>query len=255
MRRQNLENRRKIKDFRCMKNKFNIHLVLVLTTISMFSQEMNKSGWEINNSIEKDSISIEPIPFLLGTLSNNMDIIFDSYSNYEKPLMVYIKKYSDEKFNITLNETKNTFTSEELSLKLKFYLIKNKIDLNKLNTDSQKLSFILGIYYRYGEKINDTLIKIQVRNSQKIVDCQSILMELNCKNILYKRLDNYPKQYVLYFEATDILLNYFNNIEREKEILNESYIQKLRTKKENRNKHIELNREENEKIIEVINLK
>lgn len=236
-------------------------LFIVLSFLNLQAQEIKNKNWKTKNSINKDSISISVSLnlFIYGTLSKNISStkdknLVDTYNHSETPVIDYIYasvKKSDT--DVILKTEKNTIYSKELLIKLDS--IEAKIFTPELLTNGEKASIILGTYYRYGTKLNETIYKIQISNSNKHKEYQVLLMELGCKNIFYKRLDNYPQQHILYFEATDYLINYFKIIEEEKEILKKSYLKNSRTSIKSRIKHEENETFENEKIIEIMNLK
>ena len=141
--------------------------------------------------------------------------------------------------------------SEKLSNLMNSFYIGNNLNDSLFNSNEKKLSFLLGVYYRYGEKINDNIYKIQLANSSKHKNVYEYLKELNCQNILFKRLDNYPRIYKIYFQPTDIMKKYFKTIETEKNKLlasNDEYSRTNEKLKEDLKKQKDI---ENLKIIEI----
>jgi hypothetical protein len=115
--------------------------------------------------------------------------------------------YSD-KFSKTLNS---------------FYGVNDKLLNEMFETINQKYSFLAGVYYRYGDKLDTSIYKIQLANSPKHQNCYEFLKQVGCENIFYQYLRNIPAQFILYFEPTDELKKYLEYIESERIILEKSY--------------------------------
>jgi hypothetical protein len=154
--------------------------------------------------------------------------MFDRYYPYERPLMYFVDSLVKKDFKIKLVEKDGCYFSDELSKKMNyFYDGSNLIDSLLFKNRQNKLSFLLGVYYRYGSKIGNGIYKIELANSPKHIECYEILKQLNCKNIYFRRLDNIPVIYTLYFKVTEPIIKYFDTIEPEKEKLFESLIESL----------------------------
>lgn len=146
--------------------------------------------------------------------------------------------------------------SEELSKTLNsFYGEDDKLINSKFSTDEQICSFLSGVYYRYGKRLDSSIYKIQMANSPKHQNCYDLLKRIGCEKIFYKYLRNIPAQSILYFEPSEDLKDYFGLIELEKIIVNESfYDQRAKKKKGNKiskeleNDLIRLREKETEKI-------
>lgn len=201
-----------------------------------YSQNLNSI---INNKQTIDTTkvrSFDPEYFILGTLSDYMGrfryvdrkVQVDRYDPYEKPLVNYLTGYIKKELNIKVDTVfeKNDFSkmfSEQLSKKLNsFYGQKDELVKTKFETDHQVNSFLAGVYYRYGEKLDSSIYKIQLANSPKHQNCYELLKRAGCENILYQYLRNLPAQFILYFEPTDDLKKYLDLIEPEKVSLKES---------------------------------
>ncbi|OYU83862.1 MAG: hypothetical protein CFE24_09415 [Flavobacterium sp. BFFFF2] len=209
----------------------NILSISVLCSISMlFSQTPTTkiNGVTIKKQHEVDTVqvSINSTYFLLGTLNDYINHHyaskknqFDRYYDFEKPLMKYVDSIAKKDFNITLMEDKNVFFSEELSNEMNAFYAGTSLDEQQFKSIEKKLSFLLGVYYRNGEKINEQIYKIQLANSPKHKTVCAFLNELNCPKIFFKRLDNIPTIYQIYFQPTEIMKKYFATIETEKEKL------------------------------------
>ena len=169
----------------------------------------------------------------------------------EKPLKNFVDSIAKKDFNVNLIEEKNNLISEKLSNLMNSFYIGNNLNDSLFNSNEKKLSFLLGVYYRYGEKINDNIYIIKLANSSKHKNVYEYLKELNCQNILFKRLDNYPRIYKIYFQPTDIMKKYFKTIETEKNKLlasNDEYSRTNEKLKEELKKQKDI---ENLKIIEI----
>ncbi|MBD0400589.1 hypothetical protein [Flammeovirga sp. EKP202] len=179
----------------------------------------------------------DPDYFVLGTLSDYMGRFqyvdrqkqIDKYYPYEKPLVEFLTQYIKEERNITvdtvfLSSNHSNMFSEELSKTMNsFYDDKDQLIRSKFKTNKQIYSFLAGVYYRYGKKIDDSIYKIQLANSPKHQDCYEFLKLVKCEKVFYKFLNNIPAQYILYFEPTKELKMYLDLIEPERIILQKSY--------------------------------
>ena len=245
-----------------MKIKNLLSFILLLTFSIVFSQvEKTKiKGVTLNkpNEIDTTQVRINSTFLLLGTLNDyisynygNIKNKFDSYYKNEKPLKNFVDSIAKKDFNVNLIEEKNYLVSEKLSNLMNSFYIENNLNDSLFNSDEKKLSFLLGVYYRNGEKINDNIYKIQLANSSKHKNVYEYLKELNCQKIFFKRLDNFPRIYQIYFQPTDIMKKYFATIETEKNKLLASKDEFSRTNKKlkeelKKQKHIE-----NSRIIEI----
>ena len=207
-------------------------LFLFISNI-IFSQKHEKkiTGVTINSVKIKDSIIVKTDNtfFLLGTLNDYMgrkwvakDEVFDRYYPFEKPLMKFVDSIVQKEFKTVLIEKNNCLNSKEMAKKMNSFYVENDLIDSLFTTKEKKVSFLLGAYYRYGEKVNDNIYKIQIANSHKHIEIQQILISLGCKNIYYKRLQNIPIQNILYFELNDLIKAYFKTIALDKEKLFDS---------------------------------
>ena len=213
-------------------------ILAVFATTNVLSQQPNTTRWVINKHKDSDTttVKVNSTYFLLGTLNDYAgrswglkENIFDRYYPYEKPLMGFVDSLVKKDFKINLVEKDGCYFSNELYKKMNSFYKGNRIvDTLLFYNNQNKLSFLLGAYYRYGSKIGDGIYKIQLANSPKHNECYAILKQLNCKNIYFKRLDNIPTIYILYFEATGPILKYFDAIEPQKDKLFESFVESFR---------------------------
>ena len=157
----------------------------------------------------------------------------DRYYPFEKPLVNYLTLYIKTELNITVDtifEKSNhcEMYSDELSKKLNsFYGEKDELLSNKFETKNQFYSFLAGAYYRYGEKLDSSIYKIQLTNSPNHHICYELLKKSGCENVLYEYLKNIPAQFMYFFEPTEELKKYFDSIEFEKEILKKSFYNEI----------------------------
>lgn len=135
------------------------------------------------------------------------------------------------------------------------YYLENTLNDNQFKSNEKKLSFLLGVYYRNGEKINDNIYKIQLANSPKHNNVYEFLNELNCQKIFFKRLDNIPTIYQIYFQPTEIMKKYFATIEMEKEKLFNSKIESFRSMKITKEEYKKEMEKENIELIELFSKK
>ncbi len=224
-----------------MKNNNFIYFFILITLTKVFSQTDEKiiKGVTIRNpnQIDTTQVRVNSTFLLLGTLNDYVSHKyvtkqnqFDRYYDYEKPLMKYIDSVAKKDFKITLAEEGGCFLSEELSNKMNSYYLGNNLNEKLFDSNEKKLSFLLGVYFRDGDKINDNLYKIQLANSPKHNNVYEILKELNCQKIFFNRLDNFPKIYQIYFQPTEIMKKYFATIGIEKEKLFDSKLKSRRSK-------------------------
>lgn len=199
---------------------------------------------ETDNAIAaktNETVLIDPVYFVLGTLSDYMGRFsyvkrekqVDRYYPFEKPLVNYLTLYIKTELNITVDtifEKSNhgEMYSDELSKKINsFYGEKDELLIAKFETKNQIYSFLAGAYYRYGEKLDSSIYKIQVSNSPNHIIYNELLKKIGCENVLYEYLKNIPAQFIYYFEPTDELKKYFDSIELENEILKKSLYSEL----------------------------
>lgn len=243
-----------------------VSISILFASLNLFPQATVKNikGVTFKNHNEADTtqVRINSTFFLLGTLNDYISHKyatkqnqFDRYYDYEKPLMRYIDSIAKKDFKITLSEEKNCFISEELSNKMNSYYVENTLNSALFDSNEKKLSFLLGVYYRNGEKINDTLFKIQLANSPKHKNVYDFLKELDCQNIFFKRLDNIPRIYQIYFQPTEIMKKYFTTIEIQKEKLFDSKFESLRSIKTTKEEYKKERQKENLELISLFSKK
>jgi hypothetical protein len=189
--------------------------VLLIISVALLGQpDSNKTNLQVNDTVELD-----PKYFILGSLSDymgrfeyvNKKYQIDRYYSYEKPLMEFLEAIikNDLNLNVTtipdnLHEADlyETF-SPELSLVLNSYFNRTYLITDSLkNKPEFNYSYLTGKYYRYGEKINDSIYKIQLANSADHKACDLLLRRIGCPRIHFKYLKNIPAQFIYYFIPT-----------------------------------------------------
>jgi len=217
---------------------------LIIVFLLVFQSTYAQINIEVKNTNLPDTISTasyDPIYFVLGTLGDYMGRFqymergkqIDRYYPFEKPLVDYLTRYIKAEIYIdvdTIFEQSNhsEMFSDELSTTLNsFYGEKDELLDTKFETSNQIYSFLAGVYYRYGEKLDSSIYKIQLANSPKHQNCYELLKQIGCENIFYQYLRNIPAQYILYFEPTDVLEKYLDGIENERVILKKSFYNQI----------------------------
>lgn len=219
-----------------------LHLILIsfLVLFQSAHAQSEKKANDINSS-DVSIVSFEPVYFILGTLNDYNGRFHsvgkgkqvDKYYSYEKPLVNYLTRFIRSELGITvdtISEKSNIIRmySDELSKTLNdLYGEEERLQNEKFKTEHQIYSFLSGMYYRYGEKLDSSIYKIQLANSPKHQNCYDFLKQIACENIFYQYLRNIPAQYILYFEPTDTLKQYLDSIKIEKGILKESYVNQI----------------------------
>lgn len=222
-----------------------MRLIFFITIYLLVSQSTYcQDNTEKKTTIFVDTVrtmSFEPMYFVLGTLSDYMGRFqyidrnkqVDKYYPYEKPLVDRLTKYINSELNIVVDtvfrKSKHSeMFSDELSKTLNsFYGEKDELINNKFETNKQIYSFLAGVYYRYGEKLDTNVYKVQLANSPKHQNCYEFLKRIGCTNIFYKYLRNIPAQFILYFEPTEELKKYLYLIESDRVILRESFFAQI----------------------------
>lgn len=223
-----------------MKTFFIINFIVFVfqSTYSQPTNHYNNNGFLISDtnravSVSSKSIELDPVYFVLGTLSDYMGRFqyierenqVDKYYMYEKPLLKFMTEYIESNLNIEVDTTfENKMYSEQLSKILNnFYGKHDELITGKFENNKQAYSFLTGFFYRYGDKLDTTVYKIQLANSPKHQNCYDLLKQIGCEKIFSKYLRNFPAQYILYFEPTHELRKYMDLIESERLILQESF--------------------------------
>jgi len=217
--------------------KVNLFLVFLLLGFQTTYSQININN-QNNGSIDTvETKSLDPIYFVLGTLSDYMGRFqyvgkekqVDRYYPYEKPLVDFLTKHIKTELNIVVDTVfEKSNHSKMFSVNLSktmnsFYGEKDELLNVKFETDKQIFSFLTGVYYRYGEKLDTSIFKIQLANSPKHQNCYEFLKQIGCENIFFQYLRNIPAQFILYFEPTDELKQYLGIIESERIILKKSF--------------------------------
>ena len=181
---------------------------------------------------------VVPVYFLLGTLSDYMGRFqyvarqnqVDRYYPYEKPLVNYLTIYIAQQLRIKVDTSfeksgHSRMDSPELAKMLNgYYSHRGLLTDSLFTTDAQICSFLLGNYYRYGQKLSDKIYKIQLANTLKGPLLGAQLQRAGCDKVLYKFLHNIPAQTIYYFTPSQKLTRYFDLVELENAKLRESFL-------------------------------
>ncbi len=205
-------------------NCFLLLVVIVLSSCDVFTQQKDKNLNEF---------------LILGTLNDYMgrrldprhEDLLERYSSPESALMTAVDSllkvtYSKEVYNNVV-KTKNAITSNLLAKRLnEFYnfevsdsstgsrkeILTGKLKDNIFKNEEQKLTFLAGVFLRFGS-ISDTAYCISMGNSaSKIQMCNSLLKEFDCEPY-YEILHNIPKIHTIYFHPTPKVLAYLKRYE------------------------------------------
>ncbi|TDQ08649.1 hypothetical protein [Pedobacter metabolipauper] len=227
-------------------------LLMTVPALNSFSQTI-QANLNTERKAGATEVKMNSELFLLGTLNdyisrkrNTTEVNqFDSYHEGEKPLVNFIDSILKKDFNTALNKKYGIYFSEIMSKKMNaYYDGDHLIDSLLYSSTENKLSFLLGVYFRNGEKINDNIYRIHLANSPKHANCYEILKQLSCNNIYYKRIDNIPVSHILYFEATPQIKQFFAAINLEKDKLLQSSL----TSADARLAHEKYLKRENDKV-------
>lgn len=217
-----------------MRQNILLSFLLIVTSCSSFFSQL-----AVKKENSQKEIEFEPDTFLLGTFSDYMGRFryvdrekqIDRYYPYEKPLAYFVEKFIEDHYNIKTepvfqesghSEIFNVLLAQQLHSK--YYDSKGLLQLDRINTDQKKYSYLTGIFYRYGTHLKTDIYSIRVVNSMKNEDVYQLLKQLKCDRIIYKFYrDHLPASTVFYFKATQEMINYFKLIEKEKSILKDSF--------------------------------
>jgi hypothetical protein len=213
-----------------------LNSVLLIISVTVWGLSDSKR----DNLLLNDSVKLDPFYFTLGTLWDyigrftyvNKNSQVDRYYSYEKPLIYYLDSMIKKELNLDIlinpDDEKNvaryeTF-SPELSAKINSFFKENHLIIDSLkNLSSLNYSYLAGRYYRYGNKINDSIYSIQIVNSADHAVCDSLLRRAGCTKIRFKYLKNIPAQFIYYFIPTNELERYFDYLFKEKQELDDSF--------------------------------
>lgn len=221
--------------------------------------EVKGVTWNINSKIDTTTVKIYNDFFLLGTLNDYTGYprlangnYFDSYNDAEEVLMNYVDSLVKIDYSTSMVKEKNRFISKEMTSKMLSYYDGYEIKEDVFDSKQKKLSFLLGVYLRFGTKINDNYYKIQLANSAKHQTVYEILKSLGVMEIFYKRLNNIPRQDIFYFKATPPILDYFNKVENKKDVLHQNFKEKFKSKISNDSRIDEMFEKIKTKDLEII---
>ena len=228
-----------------MKKLFSLLILFALYTNHLYSQDTTQVNRQNCFFCPEDSLNykvvILPTYFLLGTLSDGMGRYqciekrnqVDSYFPHEEPIITFLSEYIKINYGLVVDtifqkSRHGEMYSNQLSQILnKFYGDDGNLIESLFKKEEEIYSFLLGNYYRYGERLTDKIYKIQVVNSTKDKLLYPMLKKVHCDRLLYKFLKRIPSSHEFYFEAPPRLIKYFNTVKVEKEKLSTSYYSKI----------------------------
>lgn len=250
-----------------------IVIVIVILFIMFFQNSLSaqdntnedvvvvSGGWRMSRAGEIEhykNYTPEIIPeyFILGTLrffdvkdtTNRIDL----YDQDEEPLVNFLDAYIKDKFGYTLQKKENGFAtySSELAKRLRKYFDKDgKPDISLFNSTEEIGSFLMGVYYRQGDKINDSIYNICVVYSQPYNELvYNLLQRIDCDRIYYINRKYYtPGSSTYYFYPSVLLKKYLDTIEGERTKLYDYYVKNSKYYNKDRDTKY---REEEKKMIE-----
>lgn len=192
------------------------------------SQNLKKDELEMANY----RVHIFPDAFLIGSFSDYLGRFYyieketqiDRYASKEKSLAKYISFFITNNYKVKNELVFKDDNNIELyvpnlakRLHTNFYYGDGQIIYEKFVTDEEKLSFLLGVYYRYGEQLTDEIYQIKLVNSPKQKVIYEVLKDLGCEKIVFDSTqDKLPQTFTFYFVATPKMIKYFDHLKQEK---------------------------------------
>ena len=212
-----------------MKRNFIITLLLFAISVNQITAQTSKND---EKELANYRVHIFPDAFLVGTFSDYLGRYFyidketqiDRYSPKEKSLAKYISFYITNHYKIKNElEVKKDQTLElhipnlAKRLNTSFYFENGYLAEDKFVTEEEKLSFLLGVYYRDGENLKDNIYQIKLLNAPKQKIIYSLLKELGCEKIIFdSEQKQLPQTFTFYFVATPKMVKYFEYLKQEK---------------------------------------
>lgn len=212
-----------------MKTKFIIFILLFSISVNQITAQNNKKD-EIE--LANYRVHIFPDAFLVGTFSDYLGRYFnieketqiDKYAPNEKSLAKYVSFFVENNYKIKNELVIKNDNSLELfipnlakRLNTTFYFENGYLLDDKFRSEEEKLSFLLGVYYRYGEQLKDNIYQIKLINTPKQKTVYSVLKELDCEKIVFNSEQNtLPQIFTFYFVATPKMIKYFEYLKQEK---------------------------------------
>lgn len=214
-------------------------------------------SWTQFNYAQQPNIRIDNNYFLIGSLSDYMGRIHykeidkevDVYFKYEKALAlavdsIFKSQYQDLRLNENLDTNAFELISESIANMIdQYYIYKpsgsftmdhdtiyyGSLRKDIFKSDLQKLSFLTGVYVRFGET-NDSTFCIRIHNSMsKAKICADLLKEIGCLNVEYEVLTGHiPVSHIVYFTPTDELKTYLAEFIYLRQRMNDAYVNKIK---------------------------
>lgn len=218
----------------------------VITLLSFWQSgygQAKANGFTINTSHKKhrDTLGftarLHPDFFLLGTFSDYMGRFryvdrttqVDRYYANESTLAEYISGYINTNYPVKVKpefgkQGNSEIFSTEIAEKFQqYYTTEGYLKDGILDTEEKAYSFLTGVLLRNGQLLFDNVFRIQVYNSARHKEIYTLLKDLQCDKIIYKKLrNNIPVSDIFYFEATPQVIAYYNLIKKENTVLREA---------------------------------
>ena len=180
---------------------------------------------------QESKLNIDSEYFLLGTLTDYLGRLdhpkfqerVDYYYKYEKAVSDEIYAIFNSQFELKYEITKDSnryeiYSGQLSSLIDNYYNFKPSGSMTMqhdtiyrgilrsdiFDTELKKLSFLAGVFARFGE-VSDTTYSIKIANSMsKVKICETLLKELDCSEVNYEILRDYiPSGHNLYFKPSE----------------------------------------------------
>lgn len=209
------------------------NLIIPLLFFTLFANQINSQNLK-KNELEMTNyrVHIFPDAFLIGSFSDYLGRFYyieketqiDRYTLKEKSLAKYISFFIINNYKVKNELVFKDDSNIELyvpnlakRLNSSYYYPDGQIVYEKFVTEEEKLSFLLGVYYRYGEQLKDDIYQIRLVNSPKQKLIYDVLKELGSEKIVFDSTQNkLPQTFTFYFVATPKMIKYFDHLKQEK---------------------------------------
>jgi hypothetical protein len=188
---------------------------------------------------QSKKINLDPTTFTIGTIDEYMgrykdpiDAKITCYNLNENLLLfhtynLFKQEFPDLVIDSTTNEAR-CLTSKKLTEKInQFYswkydpdvtnenrdsLFIGKLNLKKFNDDSQKISYLIGVYQRYGKRMKNSYSITLINSRDKYEFTLSILKNMGCTITKSKIYEGVPGTEIIEFKPTENLELYLNQL-------------------------------------------
>lgn len=177
---------------------------------------------------------IVPEYFILGTLNDKTwgpdnklkDGEVDYYQTNEESLVKFLETYVHDSLGILLTIKKDEdhhrirVYSDQLTKQINGFFSYSDgnayLNPDLFKTDKEFLSYLLGAYFRHGQKISSNNFKVQTFN----IDPDrmfSLLRKSGCDLVTFKHFNSIPGAVYFTFESSVLIEKYFRKMEIDKE--------------------------------------